>query len=253
MVVLQVLLSCILGYFEFCSYVEFLWQCVEINYFIGVFFILEVYVVFVLKDVKQCRVILIEDFCDVYLVLYEMVVYWFMNFVICYFDIFVYFFKVYEFGIIMKVYENDDVNFLIDRFGVIEGQMCCCCWILWVVFDEDDWFNLYYQYIDIGNGMYWCIVCVEVLSEGLYFVSVGVCFDDMRWFVGCDILYCGVLKYLIEVCCCWVLVDLEECWCENFWFNVKILCMLFVILFIGVFFGVDIIDVYEFFDVYVFC
>ena len=85
-----------------------------------------------------------------------------------------------------KAYENDDVNFPTDRLGAIEGQMCCRRWTSRVVFDEDDHFNPYYQYTDTGNGTYWCTARVELSSEGAHSVSVGVRFDDTKWFLGRD-------------------------------------------------------------------
>lgn len=91
------------------------------NYFVGVFLLLEVSVIEFLVVVKEVWELLVEDLCDVFVVLYEIVVYCFINFVIWYFGLFVYFFKVYESGLILKVYENDGVVFLIDVFGVVEG------------------------------------------------------------------------------------------------------------------------------------
>ncbi len=60
--------------------------------------------------------------------------------------------------------------------------MCCRRWTSRAVFDVDDHFNPYYQYTDTGNGTYWCTARVELSSEGAHSVSVGVRFDDTKWF-----------------------------------------------------------------------
>ena len=121
----------------------------------------------------------------------------------------VHFLKVHESGTITKAYENDDVNFPTDRLGAIEGQMCCRRWTSRVVFDEDDHFNPYYQYTDTGNGTYWCTARVEASSEGAHSVSVGVRFDDTKWFLGRDTPNRGVSKHSVEVCCRRAPADLE--------------------------------------------
>ncbi|WP_423778565.1 hypothetical protein, partial [Enterococcus faecium] len=161
----------------------------------------EAHVVPALKDAKQRRAISIEDLRDGYSVSYETAAHRFTNLATRHLDIPVHFLKVHESGTITKAYENDDVNFPTDRLGAIEGQMCCRRWTSRVVFDEDDRFNPYYQDTDPGNGTYWCTARVESSSEGLHSVSVGVRFDDTKWFVGRDTSHRGVSKHSVEVCC----------------------------------------------------
>ena len=160
----------------------------------------------------------------------------------------VHFLKVHESGTITKAYENDDVNFPTDRLGSIEGQMCCRKWTSRVVFDVDDKFNPYYQYTDTGNGTYWCTARVEASSEGAHSVSVGVRFDDTKWFLGRDSTNRGVSRHAVEVCCRRAPADLEASWRENAWPNVRTPRTLLATLPTGSFPGVDSTDVYEFLE-----
>ncbi|MBN9157872.1 MULTISPECIES: helix-turn-helix transcriptional regulator [unclassified Microbacterium] len=246
--VLQALSSRILGHSEPRSYAEFLRQRVETNYLTGALLMPEEHLVPVLKDAKERRAISIEDLRDAYSVSYETAAHRFTNLATRHLDIPVHFLKVHESGTITKAYENDDVNFPTDRLGSIEGQMCCRKWTSRVVFEEEDRFNPYYQYTDTGNGTYWCTARVEPSSEGLHSVSVGVRFDDTKWFIGRDTPNRGVSKHSVEVCCRRAPADLEARWREQSWPNVRTPRTLLATLPTGAFPGVDTTDVYEFLE-----
>lgn len=246
--VLQALSSRILGHSEPRSYAEFLRQRVETNYLTGALLMPEEHLVPVLKDAKERRSISIEDLRDAYSVSYETAAHRFTNLATRHLGIPVHFLKVHESGTITKAYENDDVNFPTDRLGSIEGQMCCRKWTSRVVFEEEDRFNPYYQYTDTGNGTYWCTARVEPSSEGLHSVSVGVRFDDTKWFIGRDTTNRGVSKHSVEVCCRRAPADLEQRWREQSWPNVRTPRTLLATLPTGAFPGVDTTDVYEFLE-----
>lgn len=246
--VLQALSSRILGHAEPRSYAEFLRQRVETNYFTGALLLPETHVVPFLQDAKQRRAISVEDLRDAYSVSYETAAHRFTNLATRHLGIPVHFLKVHESGTITKAYENDEVNFPTDRLGAIEGQLCCRRWTSRVVFDVDDRFNPYYQYTDTGNGTYWCTARVEASSEGLHSVSVGVRFDDTRWFVGRDTPHRGVSTHSVEVCCRRAPAELEERWRESSWPNVRTPRTLLATLPTGTFPGVDTTDVYEFLE-----
>ncbi|MFC5432745.1 helix-turn-helix domain-containing protein [Microbacterium suwonense] len=246
--VLQALSSRILGHGEPRSYAEFLRQRVETNYLTGAILVPEAHVVPVLQEAKSRRAISIEDLRDAYSVSYETAAHRFTNLATQHLGIPVHFLKVHESGTITKAYENDDVNFPTDRLGSIEGQMCCRRWTSREVFDVEDRFNPYYQYTDTGNGTYWCTARVEPSSEGLHSVSVGVRFDDTKWFVGRDTPNRGVSKHSVETCCRRAPAELEERWREQSWPNVRTPRTLLATLPTGAFPGVDTTDVYEFLD-----
>lgn len=246
--VLQALSSRILGHGEPRSYAEFLRQRVETNYLTGAILVPESHVVPVLQEAKSRRAISIEDLRDAYSVSYETAAHRFTNLATRHLGIPVHFLKVHESGTITKAYENDDVNFPTDRLGSIEGQMCCRRWTSREVFDVEDRFNPYYQYTDTGNGTYWCTARVEPSSEGLHSVSVGVRFDDTKWFVGRDTPNRGVSKHSVETCCRRAPAELEERWRDQSWPNVRTPRTLLATLPTGAFPGVDTTDVYEFLE-----
>ena len=246
--VLQALSSRMLGHEEPVSYASFLRQRVETNYLTGALLIPEAHAVPFLQEAKSRKAISIEDLRDAYSVSYETAAHRFTNLATRHLDIRVHFLKVHESGTITKAYENDDVNFPTDTLGSIEGQMCCRKWTSRVVFDEPDRFNPYYQYTDTGNGTYWCTARVESSTDGDHSVSVGVRFDDTRWFVGRDTANRGVSKHSVETCCRRAPADLEARWRENSWPNVRTPRTLLATLPTGAFPGVDSTDVYEFLD-----
>jgi predicted transcriptional regulator/DNA-binding XRE family transcriptional regulator len=244
--VLQALSARILGHREPTSYADFLRQRVETNYLTGALLMPESHVVPSLQDAKSARSISMEDLRDAYSVSYETAAHRFTNLATVHLGIRVHFLKVHESGLITKAYENDDVNFPTDRLGAIEGQMCCRRWTSRVVFDVDDRFNPYYQYTDTGNGTYWCTARVENSSEGQHSVSVGVRFEDTKWFLGRDTPNRGVSKHSVEVCCRRPPADLEAQWRENAWPNGRTPRTLLATLPTGAVPGVDTTEVYEF-------
>ncbi|MEN2738221.1 helix-turn-helix domain-containing protein [Microbacterium sp. X-17] len=246
--VLQALSSRILAHREPTSYAEFLRQRVETNYLTGALLMPEAHVVPFLTDAKTRRALSIEDLRDAYAVSYETAAHRFTNLATVHLGLPVHFLKVHESGTITKSYENDDVNFPTDRLGAIEGQMCCRRWTSRVVFDIPDRFNPYYQYTDTGNGTYWCTARVENSSEGAHSVSVGVRFDDTKWFVGRDTPNRGVSRHAVEVCCRRAPADLEAHWRDNAWPSVRTPRTLLATLPTGAFPGVDTTDVYEFLE-----
>lgn len=246
--VLQSLSSRILGHREPTSYAEFLRQRVETNYLTGAILVPQEHAVPFLQEAKGRRAISIEDLRDAYSVSYETAAHRFTNLATTHLGIPVHFLKVHESGTITKAYENDDVNFPTDQLGAIEGQPCCRRWTSRVVFDVDDRFNPYYQYTDTGNGTYWCTARVETSSEGAHSVSVGVRFDDTKWFIGRDTPNRGESRHSVETCCRRAPAELEEAWRENSWPNVRTPRTLLATLPTGSFPGVDTTDVYEFLE-----
>lgn len=246
--ILQALASRVLGHAEPSTYGEFLRQRVEQNYLAGALMIPEEGAVASLREAKERRAISIEDLRDAYAVSYETAAHRFSNLATRHLDIPVHFLKVHESGTITKAYENDDVNFPTDRLGSIEGQMCCRHWTSRVIFDVEDHFNPYYQYTDTGNGTYWCTARVEHSSQGAHSLSIGVRFDDTKWFVGRDTTNRRVSRHAVETCCRRPPEELASRWRDGAWPNVATPRTLLATLPTGSFPGVDTTDVYEFLE-----
>lgn len=246
--VLQALTARVLGHAEPTDYAEFLRQRVEQNYLAGALLMPEQHAVGVLQDAKKRKAISIEDLRDTYSVSYETAAHRFTNLATRHLGIPVHFLKVHESGTITKAYENDDVNFPADPLGAIEGQMCCRRWTSRVVFTMEDRFNPYYQYTDTGNGTYWCTARVEQSAQGAHSVSVGVRFEDTKWFVGRDTPHRGVSRHAVEVCCRRPPAELEETWRDGAWPHVGTPRTLLATLPTGSFPGVDTTEVYEFLE-----
>lgn len=244
--VLQALSARILGHAEPKSYGDFLRQRVEANYLTGALLVPQQHAIPFLQEAKTRRAVSIEDLRDTYSVSYETAAHRFTNLATKHLDIPVHFLKVHESGTITKAYENDDVNFPTDRIGSIEGQMCCRRWTSRIVFGVADRFNPYYQYTDTGNGTYWCTARVEHAEDGAHSVSVGVRFEDTRWFVGRDTENRGVSRHMDEACCRRAPETLETAWRDQAWPNVRTPRTLLATLPTGAFPGVDTTDVYEF-------
>ena len=246
--VLQALTARILGHAEPTDYAAFLRQRVEQNYLAGALLMPERHVVETLQEAKKRKAISIEDLRDTYAVSYETAAHRFTNLATRHLGIPVHFLKVHESGTITKAYENDGVNFPTDSLGSIEGQLCCRRWTSRVVFERDDRFNPYFQYTDTGNGTFWCTARVEHSAQGAHSVSVGVRFEDTRWFVGRDTPNRGISRHSVEACCRRPPAELAETWRDGAWPHVGTPRTLLATLPTGSFPGVDTTDVYEFLE-----
>ncbi|MGO1234920.1 MAG: helix-turn-helix domain-containing protein [Microbacterium gubbeenense] len=246
--ILQSLASLALGHTEPSSYADFLRQRVEQNYLAGALLVPEADAVAALSDAKKRRAISIEDLRDAYAVSYETAAHRFTNLATRHLGIRVHFLKVHESGTITKAYENDDVNFPADSLGSIEGQMCCRRWTSRAIFDVDDRFNPYFQYTDTGNGTYWCTARVEQSRQGAHSVSMGVRFDDTKWFVGRETQNREVSRHADETCCRSAPAELENRWRGGSWPNVATPRTLLATLPTGSFPGVDTTALYEFLE-----
>jgi hypothetical protein len=85
-------------------------------------------------------------------------------------------------GIIYKAYENDGVLFPADAAGSIEGQRMCRFWSGRQVFSSADQFSPYFQYSDTPAGTYWCTAQVDAGPERGFAITLGVPYEDSRWF-----------------------------------------------------------------------
>lgn len=185
-VILQTLGTFALGHKPPKDFTEFLRQRVETNYFAGAALLPEVAVVPVLQRAKNDRDLSIQDMKDLYSVSFEMAAHRFTNLATEHLDLLVHFVRSDEEGIIWKAYENNDVPFPKNSVGAIEGQRLCREWGTRQAFHSADKFAIHYQYTDTDVGTWWCGTHVEAGRDPLSAITVGVRFDDAKFFRGHD-------------------------------------------------------------------
>src|SRR5699024_3756589 len=168
------------------DYKDFLRQRVSTNYVTAALMMPEKSLVKQLKQRKKDRDIAIEDIRDAYSVSYESAAHRFTNVATHHLDIECHFQKVHESGVLHKAYENDGVNFPVDSIGAIEGQAACRYWTCREVFGTSDRFRPFNQYTDTVVGTYWCTAVVEPSQSALFSLSVGIPFEQARWFREAD-------------------------------------------------------------------
>lgn len=249
--ILRALASVVCEHEEPKNYAEFLRQRVEVNYLSGAVLLPEEATVDFLAEARKNRRISMEDLRDAFAVSYEMAAHRFTNLATKRLDMPVHFMKVHESGTLIKAYENDHVKFPSDALGAIEGARVCRRWTARTVFEQSDRFNAWYQYTDMADGRtYWCTSRIERAREGEYSVSVGVPFDQVKWFRGRETTHRTQSWCPDEGCCRRPPTDLTHKWEHHSWPEAATPTSLLAALPTGTFPGVDSHSVYEFLERY---
>lgn len=246
---LRALASVVCEHEEPRNYTDFLRQRVEANYLAGAVLVPRASCLKELSLAKRERRISMEELRDAFAVSYEMAAHRFTNLASEYLDLPVHFMKVHESGTLTKAYENDGVRFPSDALGNFEGAIVCRNWTARTVFAQPDRFNPWYQYTDMADGAtYWCTSRVEKAREGLYSVSVGVRFDDVKWFVGRDTSHRTRSFCPDERCCKHASAALREKWATKSWPEAATPTSLLAALPTGSFPGVETAEVFSFLE-----
>ncbi|SJN08399.1 Transcriptional regulator, XRE family [Leucobacter sp. 7(1)] len=247
--ILRALASLVCGHEEPRNYADFLRQRVEANYLAGAVLLPEAAAVEHLAEAKKQRQISMEDLRDAFGVSYEMAAHRFTNLATERLGLQVHFMKAHESGTLIKAYENDGVRFPSDALGNFEGAMVCRNWTARTVFAQSDRFNPWYQYTDMSaGGTYWCTSRVEKAKEGLYSVSVGVRFDDVKWFRGRETSHRSRSFCPDDRCCRQASSELTTKWAAAAWPEAATPTSLLAALPTGTFPGVDNNEVYAFLE-----
>lgn len=247
--ILRALASVVREHEEPSNYMEFLQQRVEANYLAGAILLPEQATVQMLQDAKQARQISMEDLRDAFAVSYEMAAHRFTNLATERLGMGVHFMKVHESGTVIKAYENDDVKFPSDALGAIEGANVCRRWTARTVFDQADRFNAWYQYTDMPDGRtYWCTSRIDSAREGEYSISVGVPFEEVKWFRGRDTAHRTQSFCPDDACCRRAKTELAKKWETYSWPEAATPTSLLAALPTGTFPGVDSRQVFEFLE-----
>jgi len=181
-VLLQTLGHFVLGHAAPADFAQFLRQRVEANYFAAAMLVPERAAAKFLGEAKAARDLSVEDLRDVFSVSYEMAAHRFTNLATHHLGLTCHFVKNDSGGIIYKAYENDGVLFPADAAGAIEGQRMCRYWSGRQVFASADRFSPYFQYSDTPAGTYWCTAQVDAGPQRGFAITLGVPYEDSRWF-----------------------------------------------------------------------
>jgi XRE family transcriptional regulator, fatty acid utilization regulator len=247
-VLLQTLGHFVLGHSTPVDFADFLRQRIESNYFAAAVLVPEQAAAQFLRAAKDARDIAVEDLRDVFSVSYEMAAHRFTNLATHHLGLPCHFVKNDEGGIIYKAYENDGVVFPADPTGAIEGQRMCRYWSGRQVFSAADRFSPYFQYSDTPSGTYWCTALVDSGRERGFAVTLGVRYEDSRWFRGRDTTIRTTSACPSAECCQQPPAALAARWEGMAWPSARAHSHVLLALPAGSFPGVDESDVFEFLD-----
>jgi XRE family transcriptional regulator, fatty acid utilization regulator len=247
-VLLQTLGHFVLGHATPADFAEFLRQRVEANYFAAAVLVPEQAAAAYLDQAKSARELSVEDLRDVFSVSYEMAAHRFTNLATHHLDLPCHFVKNDLDGIIYKAYENDGVLFPADAAGSIEGQRMCRFWSGRQVFAAADRLSTHFQYSDTPSGTYWCTAQVDEGPQRGFAITLGVGYQDSRWFRGRDTTRRMASACPEGDCCQHPPAALRARWDGMAWPSARAHSHILLALPAGSFPGVDEADIFEFLD-----
>lgn len=230
------------------SYADFLWQRLEINYFAASCLMPRDASVQFLSDAKREKRLSIEDFRDAFGVTHEAAALRFTNLATEHLDLTVHFLRVNGDGALLKGYENDGLMLPTDVTGSIEGQWVCKKWSARAAFAEKNRTTENYQYTDTPAGTFWCATQTGFTSDDEFSITVGVPFDDAKWWRGRDTTVRAVSTCPDETCCRRAPGALSTRWGGKAWPSARLHAHVLSPLPSGTFPGVDDGEVYAFLE-----
>ncbi|MET0736508.1 MAG: helix-turn-helix domain-containing protein, partial [Microbacterium sp.] len=245
---LQAMAHRLLGHQRPSDYADFLRQRLEINYFAASCLMPETASVAFLQQAKKDRNLAVEDFRDAFGVTHEAAGMRMTNLLTRHLGIPLHFLRVDGSGSISRVYENDDLPLPLDVTGSVEGQIVCRRFLARAAFEEQNRTTEHYQYTDTPAGTFWCSTQTGTTAEGEFSITVGVPFDDAKWFRGRETQMRGVSTCPDEACCRRPSPVAAERWAGKAWPSARVHRHMFSPLPRGAFPGVDDNEVYDFLD-----
>ncbi len=245
---LQAMAHRLLGHQAPTDYADFLQQRLEINYYAACCLMPETAAVAFLQQAKKDRDLAVEDFRDAFGVTHEAAAMRMTNLLTEHLGIRLHFLRIDEPGTIGRVYENDGLPLPMDVTGAVEGQFVCRRFAARAAFSEQNRTTEHHQYTDTPAGTFWCSSQTGSTSAGEYSVTVGVPFDDARWFRGRQTSKRAQSSCPDESCCRRPPVELAQRWEGKAWPSARVHMQMFSPLPRGAFPGVDDGEVYSFLD-----
>ncbi len=247
-VVLQTLGHFALGHTDPEDFADFLRQRVLANYFAAALLVPEAAAVGLLAEAKRNRALSMEDFRDVFAVSHETAAHRFTNLATHHLELTVHFTRTDATGTIYKAYENDALPYPSDASGAIEGQLACREYSSRQVWGSTDRYGTYTQFTDTPRGTFFCTSHVEPGPGGEFAVTVGVPFNQAKFFRGSDTHRRRRSGCPAPSCCKRPPADLADRWSGQAWPSARAHSHLLAALPPGSFPGVDTTDVYSFLD-----
>ncbi|MET2011985.1 helix-turn-helix domain-containing protein [Microbacterium chocolatum] len=245
---LQAMAHRLLGHQRPVDYADFLQQRLEINYYAACCLMPETASVAFLQQAKKDRNLAVEDFRDAFGVTHEAAGMRMTNLLTQHLGIRLHFLRVDGSGSISRVYENDDLPLPMDVTGAIEGQIVCRHFSARSAFEEQNRTTEHYQYTDTPAGTFWCSTQTGTTADGEFSITVGVPFDDARWFRGRETASRAASTCPDESCCRRPPAEIAARWEGKAWPSARVHMQMFSPLPRGTFPGVEEAEVYAFLD-----
>jgi len=193
----------------------FLRQRMETAYFAAAVLAPEESVVARLIVAKENHDIVVEDVKELFYISYEMAAWRTVNLLTRHLGIDTHLLINDEMGVVVKGYANDGLPVPRDEYGGIETQRLCRRWGTRVTFESQDKFGTHHQYTDTPNGTYFCTTHIEAGREPAHAITVGVRFDDARWFRGRETGNRETSSCPDPSCCRVPPTDLTKSWADH--------------------------------------
>jgi transcriptional regulator with XRE-family HTH domain len=245
---LQAMAHRLLGHTPPASYDEFLWQRLEINYFAAACLMPQDASVAFLQQAKKEKRLAIEDFRDAFGVTHEAAALRFTNLATSRLDMTVHFLRVNGDGALLKGYENDGLPLPTDVTGSIEGQWVCKHWSARRAFEHTNRTTENYQYTDTPAGTFWDATQTGRTDAAEFSITVGVPFNQAKWFRGRETTVRATSTCPDESCCRRAPNGLAERWAGRAWPSARLHAHVLSPLPSGTFPGVDDAEVYAFLE-----
>ena len=245
---LQAMAHRLLGHRPPTDYADFLQQRLEINYYAACCLMPQAASVAFLQQAKRDRNLAVEDFRDAFGVTHEAAGMRMTNLLTAHLDIPLHFLRVDGNGAISRVYENDGLPLPMDVTGAVEGQVVCRRFLARSAFEEQNRTTEHYQYTDTPAGTFWCSTQTGTTADGEFSITVGVPFDDARWFRGRETPKRASSSCPDEACCRRPPADVAARWEGKAWPSARVHMQMFSPLPRGAFPGVDDNEVYDFLE-----
>jgi len=228
------------------GYEEFLQQRLEINYFAAACLMPETQGLEFLSQAKREKNLAVEDFRDAFGVTHEAAGLRFMNLATVHLGLPLHFLRVGDDGVVYKAYENDGLALPVDVFGSPEGQIVCRHWSAREAFARTNRTTEYYQFTDTPEGTFWESTQIGTSTADEFSITVGVRFEDTKWFRGRDTQARKGSRCPDLGCCRTSGKDMRSKWEGKAWTSARLHAHVLSPLRGGMFPGVDDVELFEF-------